>query len=350
MLRNLIKKVLTEEIRQRLSLMMKMATKKDLIEAHKVSAGEFVELYRDDDFILTVPLTHNASRKYGSGTKWCTTKKECDQDFKNHIKLGVLGYIVIRNDELKQRFKNNAFALYRLFNSDRFIAFDDQNTEYRNGDAWLSNEFDKKDKLFQYYKMLSKFNDYYNSKNQDNLTENILGKKPLINESSRIEAFKSALLKQWSRTSNPRIDLNLLKIMGFYDDLPEFKKLYLEYVGGEDVALKRFDDYITKLEVTDVDVRRFIDVDPNDKYTVNLTGIYDITDDTPDYKAFEYGFYINDAHVTMDGGVVVDIDDLDGDDYFDVESALRSELDTYVLLLSDSFGLSFNDATSVWND
>ena len=66
---------------------MKTIIKKILKEVHKVSTDESVELYRDDDFILTIPLTHSASRKYGSDTKWCTTKRDCDKDFINHLKL-----------------------------------------------------------------------------------------------------------------------------------------------------------------------------------------------------------------------------------------------------------------------
>jgi hypothetical protein len=132
-------------------------------EAHKVEKDEYVELYRDKDFILTIPLTHDASKKYGSDTKWCTTKKDCDKDFKKHTELGVLGYIVVRDKELKERLGSNAFALYRLKGDDftRTIAFDDQNNEYRNGESWLGNKFDRVDKLFQFYKMMNKYNDYF---------------------------------------------------------------------------------------------------------------------------------------------------------------------------------------------
>jgi hypothetical protein len=132
-------------------------------EAHKVEKDEYVELYRDKDFILTIPLTHDASKKYGSDTKWCTTKKDCNKDFKKHTELGVLGYIVVRDKELKERLGSNAFALYRLKGDDftRTIAFDDQNNEYRNGESWLGNKFDIVDKLFQFYKMMNKYNDYF---------------------------------------------------------------------------------------------------------------------------------------------------------------------------------------------
>ena len=137
--------------------------KPNIQEAHKVDKDEYVELYRDKDFILTIPLTHEASKKYGSDTKWCTTKKDCNKDFKKHTKLGVLGYIVVRDNELKERLGSNAFAIYRLKGDDftRTIAFDDQNNEYRNGESWLGNKFDIVDKLFQFYKMMNKYNDYF---------------------------------------------------------------------------------------------------------------------------------------------------------------------------------------------
>ena len=124
-------------------------------------------MYRDNDFTLTIPLTHEASKKYGSDTKWCTTTKECSKKFEDHINLGVLGYITIRDKELKNKLENNAFALYRLYGDDvnRTIVFDDQNNEYKNGEQWLSNKFDRVDKLFQFYKMFRNFNEYFEKQN-----------------------------------------------------------------------------------------------------------------------------------------------------------------------------------------
>ena len=149
--------------------------KEKITEKHKLSKHEYVELYRDNDFVLTIPLTHEASKKYGSDTKWCTTTKECDKKFNDHKKYGVLGYITVRDNELKDRLENNAFALYRLYGDDnaRTIVFDDENNEYRNGEQWLSNKFDRVDKLFQFYKMLQNFNSYFESKEsqKENITE-----------------------------------------------------------------------------------------------------------------------------------------------------------------------------------
>jgi hypothetical protein len=156
-----------------------------LTELHKVKKDEYVELYRDDDFILTIPLTHSASKKYGSDTKWCTTKRDCDIDFNKHIELGVLGYIVVRNNELKEKLNNNAFALYRLKgdNVSRTIVFDDENNEYRNGESWLANKFDRIDKLFQFYRMMNKFNEYFENTTK---TQSMMG---TINESKQLPNF-----------------------------------------------------------------------------------------------------------------------------------------------------------------
>jgi hypothetical protein len=175
--------------------------KSDVItEKHKVSKDEYVELYRDDDFVLTVPLTHEASKKYGSDTKWCTTNKECSKKFEDHKKIGTLAYITVRDKELKYKLENNAFALYRLYGDDvnRTIVFDDQNNEYRNGEQWLSNKFDRFDKLSQFYKMLQKFNNYFESEN--------ISKEPILeskeNERADIKNVPSDIIPKIEKVLN----------------------------------------------------------------------------------------------------------------------------------------------------
>jgi hypothetical protein len=153
-MRQLIKKILREELLQ---------------EKFKVGEDEYIKLYgeeKTDDFLLVVPLTHNASCKYGASTKWCTTSTNDDEDFKNHIGLGVLAYIIVRDERLTERLNNRKFALYRLFTDGpgRTIVFDELNNEYKNGEEWLSNEFDKVDELSEYFKIMRRFNDYFDIK------------------------------------------------------------------------------------------------------------------------------------------------------------------------------------------
>ena len=44
---------------------------KKTINEIRVPRSERLELYRDDNIIVIVPLTHNALKKYGSGCQWC---------------------------------------------------------------------------------------------------------------------------------------------------------------------------------------------------------------------------------------------------------------------------------------
>lgn len=45
--------------------------------------GEYEKLYETDEILVVKPLTHKASCKYGSGTKWCITMKNTDK-YWNH--------------------------------------------------------------------------------------------------------------------------------------------------------------------------------------------------------------------------------------------------------------------------
>lgn len=147
-MKDLIRKILNEEF---------------LNEKFKVGSEEYIKLLDTDKFLLIIPLTHGASCKYGATTKWCTTSKEDVKKFEDHINLGVLAYLIIKDNEIIQKLKNAKFALYRLFTDGpgRTIVFDELNNEYRNGEQWLSNEFDKVDELFNYYKIMKVFNQYF---------------------------------------------------------------------------------------------------------------------------------------------------------------------------------------------
>jgi hypothetical protein len=140
--------------------------------------------------------------------------------------LGVLGYIVIRNKEIKEKLGSNAFAIYRLYgnNPNNFITFDDQNNEYRNGENWLSNKFDRYDLLPQYYKMLSKFNQYYESKT--------LRKKNRIVETNN-DPFKVFLFNLWDKQKESGLEVKLnyndIRRMGLKSKLKNIMEFYAEY-------------------------------------------------------------------------------------------------------------------------
>lgn len=152
-MRNLIRKILREEL---------------LVEKFKVDPEEFIKLYGNkpgdsDKYLLVVPLTFNASCKYGASAKWCTTSRNDGKKFEDHTELGVLAYLIIRDENISERLQNSRFALYRLFTDGpgRTIVFDELNNEYKNGEEWLSNEFDKIDELFNYYNIIRRYNEYF---------------------------------------------------------------------------------------------------------------------------------------------------------------------------------------------
>ena len=82
-------------------------------ESFKVSPNEYTKILSTEDFLLVAPLTHNASCKYGANTKWCTTKRDDDEDFFDHVTSGVLVYLIIKNPEYQNKLNSNKFGLYR---------------------------------------------------------------------------------------------------------------------------------------------------------------------------------------------------------------------------------------------
>jgi hypothetical protein len=279
-----LKKQLKETIRTYIPLFHKVFITRqigfcpdNITEAHKVDPNEYVELFRNDDFILTIPLTHSASKKYGSDAKWCTTKKDCDKDFKRHLELGVLGYIVIRNNELKEKLGSNAFAIYRLFGDGvgRSLVFDDQNNEYKNGETWISNKFDRVDKLFQFYTIINKFNDYFDQKKE---TKIIKEAKDYSNILDMIKTFNIVDTLNYTGivpTKLPRlIDITQIpneKIFEFLDHISSTQSPWITEYEIQPIEME--DDYgridvIESFGAGSVDITKYEDGDDIESYSV----------------------------------------------------------------------------------
>lgn len=73
---------------------VKKLSRKDLDE---IIRQETRLVYNDNQFEIRVPLTHRASCKYGSGTKWCVAAKDNDSHFKSYTRDGILFFIVDKN-------------------------------------------------------------------------------------------------------------------------------------------------------------------------------------------------------------------------------------------------------------
>ncbi len=52
----------------------------------KVGKDEYIKLFEDKTIMALKPLTHQASCKYGSGTKWCVTMRDNDKYWKGYTK------------------------------------------------------------------------------------------------------------------------------------------------------------------------------------------------------------------------------------------------------------------------
>lgn len=76
------------------------------------------KLYEDDEWLVVIPLSFEASKSYGSSTKWCTTQ---EQHWRSYYKEYKLIYII-------NKLSNEKYAISR-----------EKEKDY-NIQAWLSND------------------------------------------------------------------------------------------------------------------------------------------------------------------------------------------------------------------
>lgn len=57
-------------------------------------------VYEDQEWLILKPLTYESSRKYGSGTRWCTTSSDTSEYF-NKYAHGILIYVLNKVNGLK---------------------------------------------------------------------------------------------------------------------------------------------------------------------------------------------------------------------------------------------------------
>lgn len=159
-MKKLILQILKEETQQ-------------ITEKFKVSPDEYVKLFKNDNFELVVPLTFEASKKYGANAKWCTTTRCDDTMFNKHNEMGSLAYLIIKNPEIAQRLGNTKYGLFINKPDDNYLGgkyaapsgimmYGDNNSILSQ--SQVENEFDKLDLLSDYYKMIRSFTEYSESK------------------------------------------------------------------------------------------------------------------------------------------------------------------------------------------
>ena len=156
----------------------------------KKEKGKYIVLRDDEDWFIIVPLSHEASCYYGSGTDWCTTKSNQPWFSTYNFKEGVvLIYFINKKTEKEPKTGKWAVALY---------------TTKHEG---MRQIFDKKDLEIDPLKFLKYTGldlDEYINKVKDRLPE-IIKKKEEIQKSDLYY-----LLKQAEETHEPNTDLENL--------------------------------------------------------------------------------------------------------------------------------------------
>jgi hypothetical protein len=67
----------------------------------KEMESQIVKLHQDSEWVVLRPLTYEASKKYGSNTKWCTTSEKEPTYFLKYSKSGILIYVINKKTGLK---------------------------------------------------------------------------------------------------------------------------------------------------------------------------------------------------------------------------------------------------------
>jgi hypothetical protein len=66
-----------------------------------------LKLHEDEEWLIIKPLTYESSKKYGAGTRWCTSADNEDYQFYNYTNRGILIYTINKKTGYKvATFKN----------------------------------------------------------------------------------------------------------------------------------------------------------------------------------------------------------------------------------------------------
>jgi hypothetical protein len=152
-----------------------LISKNFITEKFKIGPTEYEKLYEDDNFLLVIPFTHEASCKYGAGTKWCTTGRDDKgyEWFDKHNKAGSLGYLIIKNKDLSDKLESTKFGLFinkpdmnylggRYAAPLGIIVYDDKNNPIHS--KVLANKFDKENLYGKLSMILNMFMEFSNNK------------------------------------------------------------------------------------------------------------------------------------------------------------------------------------------
>lgn len=93
---------------------------------------QIVKLYDTDEWLVVKPLTYEASKKYGSNTKWCTTSESDNSHFERYGK-GILIYSINKKNNYK-------VATYKDLSGSEFSFWNQMDSKVESLDTDLSME------------------------------------------------------------------------------------------------------------------------------------------------------------------------------------------------------------------
>ncbi len=101
-------------------------------------AGQFKEVFRNDKYRIIIPKTLKASKYFGRGTEWCTTKSDNFEDYTRHqdiSKISPFNLYILYTENLDDRLQFH-------FDAQQFMDINDEDIEM--GTFWKENPDIKK--------------------------------------------------------------------------------------------------------------------------------------------------------------------------------------------------------------
>jgi hypothetical protein len=105
------------------------------------------KIYEDENLSVVIPLTHYASCKYGSTTKWCTASTDDPNHFKHYTNYGSLFYVLFKKNishDVYRDGKTNFMKIAVFYEDTPFIHDKDRVTKYQYFDQ-TDREYNIKD-------------------------------------------------------------------------------------------------------------------------------------------------------------------------------------------------------------
>jgi len=84
--------------------------------AQKELEKQIKKIHEDDEWLILIPLTYEASKKYGYNTKWCTASESTSEQYKSYTRDGLLIYIIHKGKEKTAIYKKRSNSEISFWN------------------------------------------------------------------------------------------------------------------------------------------------------------------------------------------------------------------------------------------